>query len=153
MKKEPKFVPRDGQVDFTTVRWCPVINCVVKYKSKILVVERNKSLRLYPGYWNGISEFLDDRKSLKEKVEEELKEELGISKKHIVNITLGQIFDQEAPKYTKTWIVHPVLVEVDTNEVTFDWEVRRYEWLLPKEVMKLKLLPGFDQVIRSFFKV
>ena len=57
MKKEKKFKARAGQVDFTNVRWAPVINCVLQYKGKILVVERSKSMRLYPGYWNGIRAF------------------------------------------------------------------------------------------------
>lgn len=152
MKKEPRFQPKPGQVDFTDVRWAPVVNCVVKYGRKILLVKRSDTLRLYPGYWNGISGFLDDKKSLEEKVQEELREELGIKKSQIVSIKLGKIFDQEAPKYKKTWIVHPVLVTVSTDAVTLDWEAREYQWLLPREVWQLKLLPGFEQVLQSFFK-
>lgn len=152
MKKEPRFQPKPGQVDFTDVRWAPVVNCVVKYGRKILLVKRSDTLRLYPGYWNGISGFLDDKKSLEEKVQEELREELGIKKSQIVSIKLGKIFDQEAPKYKKTWIVHPVLVTVSTDAVTLDWEAREYQWLLPREVWRLKLLPGFEQVLQSFFK-
>ncbi len=153
MKKQLKFTPKPGQVDFTHIRYCPVINCVVKYGRKVLVVQRSSGMRLYPGYWNGISGFLDDQRSLEEKVRDEVGEELGITRKHILSIRLGQIFQQEAPKYKKTWIVHPVLVEVDTDQVTLDWEAQNYRWLSPKEVMQLKMLPGFDQVLRSFFKV
>ncbi len=152
MKKEKVFQPRPGQVDFTNVRWAPVINCVVKYKQKILLVERSASLRLYPGYWNGISGFLDDQKSLEEKVREELREELGLAKKHIVSIRLGEIFDQEEPKYKKTWIVHPVLVTVDTDEVRLDWEAKNYVWLKLSEAKGLRLLPGFDKVLAILFK-
>ena len=109
-------------------------------------------MRLYPGYWNGISGFLDDKQSFREKVCAELREELGFKKKNIISIRMGTIFHQEASKYKKTWIVHPVLVEVNTDVVTLDWEAQNYQWLLPKEVMKLKLLPGFDQVLKFFFK-
>jgi isopentenyldiphosphate isomerase len=151
-QKEKKFKARPGQVDFTNVRWSPVINCVLQYKGKILVVERSKSMRLYPGHWNGISGFLDDNKSLKEKVWEELKEEVGLSKKHIVSINPGTVFDQEEPKYKKTWIVHPVLVKVNTDKIKLDWEAQNYKWLKLAEVKKLKLLPGFDQVLKALFK-
>lgn len=153
MKKQPKFKPRPGQVDFTNVRYCPVINCIVKYKSKILVVQRSAHMRLYPNYWNGISGFLDDKRSLEEKVRDELREELGIKQRYIVSIRLGQIFDQEAPKYQKTWIVHPVLVTVSTDQITLNWEAQNYRWLRPKEVITYQLLPGFDQVLKSFFKI
>lgn len=153
MKKEEVFKPRPDQVDFTNVRWTPVVNCVVQFKNKILLVQRSKGMRLYPGYWNGISGFLDDRKSLKEKVEEELREELGISKKNITSITLGGIFDQEAKKYKKTWIVHAVKVVVSTDQITLDWEAEKYQWIRPKDALSQKLLPGFEEVLRALFKV
>lgn len=142
-----KFKAKSGQIDYTNARWAPVINCVLKHKNKILVVQRSKKLNFYPGYWNGISGFLDDQKSLEQKVQGELKEELGIPKSKIKKIQLGEIFNQEAPKYRKTWIVHPVLVEVTTNRVKLDWEARNYKWIKFAEAKKLKLLPGFDQVL------
>lgn len=145
----PKFKPKPGQIDFSHARWAPVINCVLKYKNKILVVQRSAELSFYPGYWNGVSGFLDDQQSLKQKVEEELKEELGIAKSRITKIRLGEIFDQDALKYKKTWIVHPVLVEVSTDKVRLDWEARSFRWVSLQEAGRLKLLPGFDMVLEK----
>lgn len=150
---ERKFVPKSGQVDFTNVRWAPVLNCVVMFKEKILLVQRDKGMRLYPGYWNGISGFLDDNKSLSQKVYEELQEELGISKKHILSIQLGRIVNQEAPKYKKTWIVHAVLVKVDTDKVKLDWEAQNYKWVKPSDTKKLNLMPGFEETLKNALKV
>ncbi len=147
--RKPAFKPKQGQVDYTLARWAPVINCVLRYKNKLLVVQRNKDLNFYPGYWNGISGFLDDQKSLNQKVFEELKEELGIPKGKIKWIRLGEIFDQEAPKYKKTWIVHPVLVEVKTDKIKLDWEARNYKWLTLREIERLRLLPGFGEVLKN----
>jgi len=141
------FVPKPGQVDYTRIRWAPVVNCVVVHKNKILVVQRNAKLRLYPGFWNGISGFLDDHQSLEEKVITELEEELELNKSDIKSIRLAGIFDQEAPRYLKTWIVHAMLVEIKTNIVTLDWEAQKFAWLTVPEVRKLRLLPGFDQVL------
>jgi len=146
--KKPTFKSKLGQVDYTNARWAPVINCVLKYKNKILVVQRSKELNFYPNCWNGISGFLDDKRSLSKKVVDELKEELGILKSKIKRIRLGEIFDQEEPKYKKTWIVHPVLVEVKIDKVKIDWEVRNYKWLTLGEAKKLDLLPGFDEVLK-----
>ena len=153
MMSEKKFVPKPGQVDFTNVRWCPVLNCVVMYEGKILLVQRNKNMRLYPGYWNGISGFLDDHKSLEQKVCEELREELGISKKHILSIQLARILNQDAPKYKKTWIVHPVLVKVDTDKIKLDWEAQNYRWVKPSEAKKMNLMPGFDETLKEALKL
>ncbi len=112
-----KFKPRKNQIDFTKTRWAPVINCVLMYENRILLVQRSKSLNFYPNYWNGISGFLDDRKSLKQKAEKEIKEETGISKRDIKSIKLGEIFLQGEKKYKKTWIVHPILVKVKTTAI------------------------------------
>ena len=75
------FKARKGQIDYTHARWAPVINCVLKYNNKILVVQRSKNLNFYPNYWNGVSGFLDDQRSLNKKISDELKEELGIEAK------------------------------------------------------------------------
>lgn len=147
--KKPTFKPKPGQTDYTNARWAPVMNCVLKYKDRILVVHRSEELHFYPGYWNGISGFLDDQRSLQEKVTDEIKEELRIPKRKIERMRLGGIFHQEEPKYGKTWIVHPVLVEVTTDTVTLDWEARNYQWVTPREAKRLKLLPGFDRVLKS----
>ncbi len=145
----PTFAPRPGQTDYTNIRWAPVVNCVVTYEGKILVVQRSAELNFYPGYWNGVSGFLDDQRGLLQKVKEELREELGIPATKILSVQLGEVFDQDAPKYKKTWIVHPVLVEVSTDQITLDWESRVYRWVTRKEAKKLKLLPGFDQVLEK----
>jgi len=150
MKKQ-QFQPKPGQVDFTHIRYAPVINCVLRHGQKLLVVQRSAKLNFYPGYWNGISGFLDDDKSLAEKVVEELREEAGIAQKDIKKIWLGDIFDQEEPKYHKTWIVHPVLVEVKSDRVKLDWEGQNHQWLPLASIKKLKLLPGFDRVLKNLF--
>ncbi|TSC61704.1 MAG: initiation factor 2B-related protein [Parcubacteria group bacterium Gr01-1014_106] len=148
VSKRPKFKAKPGQIDYARARWAPVINCVLKYRGKILLVQRGKDLNFYPGYWNGISGFLDDHKSLTEKVATELKEELGISKDRIRRIRLGEIFDQEEPAYRKTWIVHPVLVDVTTDEIKLDWEASTYVWTSVRGAQKLNLLPGFSEVLK-----
>ena len=144
-----KFTPKPGQVDYTDARWVPVVNCVVKYRDRILVVQRSNELNIYPGYWNGVSGFLDDKRNLEQKVKDEIREELGIPEKKIKRIRLGEIFHEETPKYKKTWIVHPVLVEVATAKIRLDWEASNYKWIRLSDARKLKLVPGFGRVLKS----
>lgn len=148
---QPKFVPQDGQVDYTNIRYCPVVNSVLCYEDKILVVQRSSHLRLYPDYWNGISGFLDDNKSIEEKALEELNEELGLKQTDVQSITLGHVFSQEASDYNKTWIVFPVKVNVTTDKVKLDWEARSHKWLTLEEAKTLKLMPGFETVLDELF--
>lgn len=150
-KTLPEFSPRPEQVDYTNIRWVPVINCIVTHKDRILLVQRSKDLNFYPGYWNGISGFLDDNCSLEEKAREELAEELGLSADTIVSVLPGDIFEQEAPEYKKTWIVHPALVKVNTDRVTVNWEAEAYRWLTLRETENLNLLPGVRVVLQKLF--
>ncbi|MDP2860688.1 MAG: NUDIX domain-containing protein [bacterium] len=148
---EPTFVPKEGQVDYTNIRYAPVINCVLRHNDKILIVKRSSKMKLYPGFWNGISGFLDDKKSIEEKVKDELQEELGIDATDIVSIRRGPIFEQEEEKYGKTWISHSVLVDVKTDKVRLDWEAQDYKWIGVEDAKNFDLLPGLDKVLASFF--
>jgi 8-oxo-dGTP diphosphatase len=146
-----KFKSKPGQIDFSKARWAPVINCVVQYKNKILIIQRSENLKLYPGHWNGVSGFLDDRKNLEQKVKEELREEIGVTAKNIISLKLGNIFDIDEPKYKKIWIIYPILVKIDTDKIKLDWEARKYEWIKLSEIKKYKMFPGYDKVLKALF--
>src|SRR3989344_8349476 len=147
--KMKKFIPKPGQTDYTNIRRAPVINCVVRHQGKILIVQRSAKLNFYPNLWNGISGFLDASKPIEGKVMEEMREELGLEKKEIISIKQGKTFEQEEPKYNKTWIVHPVLVDVATDTITLDWEAQNFKWIDPGTTGEYDLLPGFDQVLKN----
>ena len=146
-----KFQPKPGQIDYTNIRRAPVINCVVKYKDKILIIKRSASLNFYPNYWNGISGFLDDGRSVEEKAKDELREELGIAEQNILSIKQGGVFEQEEEKYGKLWVVHPVLIEVSHDRIILDWEAQDFKWIKVEEAVKYNLLPGFDRVLDKLF--
>lgn len=148
-----KFQPKPGQTDFTNIRYAPVLNCVLFHGGRILLVKRSGNLKFYPNVWNGISGFLDDGKSFDEKVREEILEEAGVTKENIIFIRRGEIFHQDEPAYKKTWIVHPVLVEVKTSAVTLDWESQEYCWFSMDEAKTLDLLPGFDEVLKRVERI
>ncbi len=42
---ERKFISKLVQVDFTNVRWCPVLNCVVMYEDKIFLAQNTMGVR------------------------------------------------------------------------------------------------------------
>lgn len=120
---------------------------------RILIVQRNKNLNFYPNYYNGISGFLDDNKTLENKIKKEIREELSLKSSDIKSIQMGNIFHQRAPKYNKTWIVHPVLVRVKTDKIKLDWEAQSFKWIDVNDAKKYKLLPGFGRVIKEVKKI
>jgi 8-oxo-dGTP pyrophosphatase MutT (NUDIX family) len=145
------FEPQPGQIDLTNARWVPVVNIVVSYDGKVLLVERSQELSNYPGLWNGISGYLDDHKDLRAKVVEELREELGIEEGQVLSMIPGPILEEDDPSLSKTWIVHPVLVEGENLHITLNREARSFVWVLPEEALTYDLVPGFDRVLRTFF--
>lgn len=151
MQKD-KFVPKKDQIDYSHARWAPVVNCVVRSGKKILIVKRSGKLRYFPGYWNGISGYLDDQLSLREKVEEELAEEIGIKSSGIARITSGPIFDFESKEYGKIWITHPILVDLKKGSIKLNWEASEYRWVLPERAFSFKLVPGFHQVLVNLWQ-
>lgn len=148
---EPEFVPKPGQTDFRNMRYAPCINVVVVKDGKILLAKRAEGRRLYPGYWSTIDGFLDDNKSVEEKAYEELREEVSILPKDVVELKRGQVVVMEAPDYKKTWLFIPVLAMVKTEKFKLDWEASEAKWFAPQEVTDLNLSPGVIAVLSQFF--
>lgn len=149
--KELKFILKPGQTDYTNIRRASVINCVVKYKDKILLVRRSPKMKFYRNRWSGIAGYLDDNKNVEGKTKEELKEEIGIDEKDIISIIKGEVFEWDEPKYDKIWITHPVLVELNTDKVGLNWEAQDYRWINREEIKNFNVIPSFNKVLKIFF--
>jgi 8-oxo-dGTP pyrophosphatase MutT (NUDIX family) len=67
MTTEPVIVPRLGQVDYTHVRYAPVLSAVVVCMGKVLLLQRSRGVRSYPNPWCGVSGYLDDDRSAEER--------------------------------------------------------------------------------------
>lgn len=137
-----------NKVDYTNIYWAPVMHCIVKCKDKILLIQRGEKLD-HPFYWSGVSGFLDDQKDLQNKIKEELKEEIGVTSQQIKSIHLGEIFHRNASKFKKTWIVHPILVELHSNQIQLNpKECHDFRWVYLEDVNKFRLLPGCKETIK-----
>ena len=95
--------------------------------------------------------FLDDNQSIEDKAREELREELGITDNDIVSLKRGQVVIDEAPDYKKTWLIVPVLAEVNTDKFTLDWEAQQGEWFTPEGLRKLDFVPNSMTIAKQFF--
>lgn len=152
---EPKFIPKPGQIDYTNIRYAPTINCIVKYQDEFLLLQRSSDLHFYPGYWNGLSGFLDDHKDIEDKVKEELWEELGITSDKVIFIKIAQPIYRDEKEYDKTWIVFPILVEVSTQELKTDFEHSGFKWFKINEISDMlnnyKIIPDIKDILGIFF--
>ena len=99
-KKLPKFP--DGRIDYSKSDIAPVITVFVKFKDKILILKRSDKVRVYQNKWNAVAGYLDELKPVREKVLEEIREELGINKNNIFTVHFGQPYEFTDSKVNKT---------------------------------------------------
>ena len=147
-KKLPHF--EDGRINYSDSDKAPVITVFVKYKDKILLLKRSNKVRTYQGKWNTIAGYLDEVKPIKEKVLEELREEINVNEKDISDIKYGNSYKLNDSKINKIWIVHPVLVELKNKvEIKLDWEHTEYKWINPEELKKFDIVTDLDKSLRN----
>ena len=150
-KKLPKF--SDGRINYSSSDAAPVLTIFVKHKDKILILKRSNKVRVYQNKWNAVAGYLDELKPIHEKILEEIKEELGIDKNNISTIHFGRFYEFTDDEVNKTWIVHPVLVELKSKpEIKLDWEHIEYKWIEPKELQKFDIVPKLEKSLERAFK-
>jgi len=149
--KEFDRLPRfpDGRIDFSNSDKAPVLTCVVKYQDKILLLKRSNRVHTYQGKWHTVAGYLDEPKPIRQKALEELEEELDIHSKDVARFTAGEPYEFFDDGVTKSWIVHPVLVELKKNPVvTLDWEHTEFKWISPNEVSGYDTVPKLDESLK-----
>jgi len=151
-KKLPKFP--DGRINYANSKKAPVITVVIKYKDKILLLKRSDKVSTYKGKWQVVAGYLDEIKPIKEKVLEELNEEIKVEKNIINKIKIGDYFEFEDSDIGKTWIVNPVLVELKKKpEINLDREHTDFRWINPKEIRKFDIVPNLDESLIRVLKI
>lgn len=150
-KKLPRFP--DGRIDYSKSDTAPVVTVFVKYREKILLMKRSNRVRTYREKWNTVAGYLDNLGPIKEKILEELNEELKISKDNISSIHIGEPYRFTDIKAKKTWIVHPALVILKNKpKIKLDWEHTEYKWIRPEELKEFDTTPRLDESFEKAFK-
>jgi len=146
-EKLPKFP--DGRIDYSSSNIAPIITVFIKYKKEILLLKRSSKVRTYKEKWNTVAGYLDDLKPIKEKVLEEIEEELGINEDRILSIYYGEPYNFTDIKIDHTWIIYPILVELkEKPDIKLDWEHTEYKWIEPTELESFNIVPRLEQSLK-----
>jgi ADP-ribose pyrophosphatase YjhB (NUDIX family) len=86
-QKLPSFP--DGRINYKDSDLAPVLTVFISFGAKILLLKRSKKVNTYQGKWNTVAGYIDQIRPLKEKVLEELREELSIDEAIISDIKYG----------------------------------------------------------------
>jgi ADP-ribose pyrophosphatase YjhB (NUDIX family) len=147
----PKFP--DGRIDYSSSEIAPVITIFVRYGSKILLLRRSDRVSTYRGKWNTVAGYLDELKPLKEKILEELREEIGIDEKLISSIEVGEFFEFKDREIGRRWIVTPALVElIEKPNIKLNWEHSEYRWIEPNEMDRFDTVPNLDTGLKRILQ-
>lgn len=143
----PRFP--DGRINYTNADKAPCLSCFIKYKDEILLLKRSDKVMAYKGKWFCLGGFIDEPKPISQKVLEELHEELGLSENDVESV---KIFPPYEHKDVKTWILHPVLVELKCRpDIRLDWEHTDFIWASKEGLDELDLPASVRRALRAVF--
>ena len=150
-KKLPKFL--DGRIDYSASDVAPVITIFLKANDEFLLLKRSKNVHAYKGKWNTITGYLDEIRSIKGKVLEEIREETGISQDLIINIKIKKHYNFNDKEIGKIWIITPVLAELKEKPgIDLDWEHSEYRWIKKEELSKFDTVANLDETLKRALK-
>ncbi|HEX9879600.1 MAG TPA: NUDIX domain-containing protein [Candidatus Binatia bacterium] len=139
----------DGRIDYSRSDRAPVVTCFVKFQGKILLLKRSDRVRTYRGKWSAVAGYLDEPVSIRAKALKELEEELEIPPSEVVRVRTAPPYEFFDPEAKKSWLVHPVLVEVRRKpEIKLDWEHTEWRWILPHEMARYDTVPKLEESLR-----
>jgi len=146
-EKLPRFP--DGRIDYSNSDVAPVITIFIRYGDKILLLRRSDKVGTYKGKWNTVAGYLDEVKPIREKVLEELLEEVRIREDEVSSINFGESYEFVDQLISRTWIVYPVLVDLkERPEIKLNWEHEEYKWIDPKELKNYDTVPKLEESLK-----
>lgn len=136
----PRFP--DGRADYSKSKKAIVLTAYLRFRNEILLLKRSTNVSTYPGYWNTVAGYLDEKKPLLKKIYEEINEETKISPDQIEEITIYEPVEIHDENINRIWITFPALVTLrEKPKVELDWEHTEYKWINPLELNNYKTVP------------
>jgi ADP-ribose pyrophosphatase YjhB (NUDIX family) len=140
----------DGRINYSNAKTAIVITVFIKFNDKILLLKRSNKVSTYKGLWNTVAGYIDEIKPVKEKIYDELKEEVGIIKNDIKNLKLKAPFSFKDNQINRTWIVNPAVVELNKKpDIKLDWEHVEYQWIDPKIINSFNTVPNLKESLKK----
>jgi 8-oxo-dGTP pyrophosphatase MutT (NUDIX family) len=142
-KKLPKF--SDGRIDYSKSKECLVITVFIIYNKKILLLKRSGKVSTYRYKWNTVTGYIDENKTIFQKILEEIEEEIGLTQKNISSYKIYDSIEFTDKNIDKKWIIYPSIIELKNNpKIILDWEHSEYKWIFPKDILNYDIVPKLD---------
>ena len=118
---------------------------VVRHKGKVLILKKAPDDYNFPSHWSFCSGYIKEFECAEDTVLREIKEETGLKARIMKK---GKLFLQEYPAKNKSWYVMPFLCEVSSGNVKLDHENTEYRWIIHKDIIKYKTVPGLKKDLK-----
>ena len=139
----------DGRVNYEHADIAAAVMCTIKCGEQILLVRRSKDVDDAAEYWSTVNGFLDDKKTVTEIAQNEIKEELNVDVE-LSQILVRKSYTLENPKEKRKYIVFPCLVELNEKpNIVLNPENTEYAWVSPAEVNNFDILEDLPHVINA----
>lgn len=135
-------------IDFSEAKTIPALIGIVIYKSKMLLVKRSQKVSDFKDLWHVVAGHLDECVSIRQKMIEELAEEVNIQEDAIKSMHYLKPFEYKTNGSSKLWVVIPVVVTLKKEPlIQLDWENTDYAWITEKDLGNFKLVPGNQKLL------
>ncbi len=144
----------DGRIDYTNATTAPAVLCFLEHDGEILLLKRSEKVLAYKGKWHGVGGFLDEPgKTLREKVLEELHEELGLPDDCVEKIEFRGTQKIHDTAIDRTWILYLVLVQLNYKpSLHLDWEHTDYRWIHPEDIYQFDTVDRLTESLQQVFQ-
>ena len=123
-----------------------VVNAIIKYKGRFLIVQRNLKSRLHPGKWSFPGGKLKQEETILEGLKRAIKEETSLEvDKSIIPIAEYQYKrPEEGITLGKSFLVFAI-----HNKVRLSKELSSFAWISPEELKNYQHIEGMEEELEK----
>ncbi|RLG71332.1 MAG: hypothetical protein DRO11_04705 [Methanobacteriota archaeon] len=125
-----------------------VVTAFLRYNKKILLLRRSRDVGSYRGRWAGISGYLEEGETPKQRALLEIEEETGTPPERVRFVSEGTPLTIQDEKMGILWVVYPLLFQTSKPKIKLDWEHVEAKWVNQEELNQYKTVPNLLETFR-----
>lgn len=137
----------EGYVDLVDIKRRDVVTSFLRYRGRILLLQRSAQVGSFQGHWAAVSGYLEGEEPPLERARVEIFEETGREDARLRGE--GDLVLARGREPGVIWAVHPFLFDISSEEVQLDWEHDASRWVAPEELAQYRTVPKLREVLDS----